>query len=214
VKHEYSIIVKKLSMQHHTVLLVASLLMTTRAFAQIDTTDGTFLHPIPASYAVKQAFEVESLVPIFFMGGYHAALGYRYRKFRFRISVLNGGRLNTERIGISNSSPEFKRYYKTSPGFSFGYNLYKHLELFAFVGLNTFAIEQQSSGIKKNIRSNDVGGGISYQFFCGKIFYAIPGIHVYTRGAKSVDFGDSRYHIPKTDISPEIRIGARLWKQY
>jgi hypothetical protein len=132
VGYEYSFIIKILSMQHYTVLLIASLLMTIPALAQIDT---------------------------------NAALGYRYRKFRFRISVLNGGRLNTERIGISNSSPEFERYYKTSPGFSFGYNLHKHLELFAFVGLNTFAIEQQSSGIKKNIRSNDVGGGISYQFF-------------------------------------------------
>jgi len=201
-------------MQHNIVLLAAFLLLTIPAFAQNDTTYGTFLHPIPASYSVKQAFEIESLVPMFFTGGYHAAVGYRYRKFRFRISVINGGHYNAERAGINNSSPEFKRFYKTSPGFTLGYDLYKHLELFAFVELHTFAIEQQSSGIQKNIRSNDVGGGLSYQFFIGKIFYVQPGVHVYVRGAKSVDFGDTQYHISQTDISPVIRVGARLWRQY
>jgi hypothetical protein len=56
--------------------------------------------------------------------------------------------------------------------------------------------------------------GISYQFFIGRVFYVQPGVHLYLRGNKSADFGGVQYNIPNADISPVIRIGARLWKQY
>lgn len=46
------------------------------------------------SHEVKQAFEAESLFPMFLTGGYHFALGYRYERWRVRVSVINGGSYN------------------------------------------------------------------------------------------------------------------------
>ena len=67
------------------------------------------------SYEVKSAIEVESLVPMFLSGGYHFAVGYRYERFRVRVSIINGGSYDAETAGVNNSSAEFKRFYKTSP---------------------------------------------------------------------------------------------------
>lgn len=66
------------------------------------------------SNTVKQAVEVESLFPMFITGGFHAAVGYRYDRFRIRFSVINGGHYNAEKAGL-NSNDDFKRFYKTSP---------------------------------------------------------------------------------------------------
>lgn len=183
--------------------------------AQNDKTNGsTFWHPIPRNYEVKQAIEVESLVPMFFTGGYHVGVGYRYRKFRVRVSIINGGTYDAEKVGLKNSSPEFKRFYNTSPGIFLGYNIWKNLELYTYLESHTFGIKQESSGITKDIHSVDTGLGISYQFFIGRVFYVQPGIHLYLRGNKSADFSGVQYDIPNADVSPVIRIGARLWKQY
>lgn len=186
----------------------------TTVFAQNDTSTSTFWHPTSRNYAVKQALEVESLVPMFFTGGYHFALGYRYRKFRVRVSVIDGGTYNAETVGVNNSSPAFKRFYNTSPGIFFGYNVWKNLELYTYLESHTFGIQQQSTGIKKDLKSIDTGLGISYQFFIGRVFYVQPGLHLYLRRNNSVDFGDVQYSISNADISPVIRIGARLWRKY
>lgn len=120
------------------------------------------------STSPKQALEVESLFPMFFTGGFHIGAGYRYERFRVRVSLINGGDYNAEKAGVNNLSQDFKRYYKTSPGIFFGYNVWKNLELYGFVELHKFEVEQRSSGIKKDLHSTDYGGGIGYQFFCGK----------------------------------------------
>ncbi|WP_159466988.1 hypothetical protein [Dyadobacter sp. 3J3] len=182
--------------------------------AQTDTSAGTFWHPNPPVYAVKQALEVESLVPMFFTGGYHFALGYRYKKIRIRASVINGGTYNAETAGVKNSSSEFKRYYTTSPGVFFGYNVWKNLEVYTYLEFHTFKITQKNTDLKKDLKSVDTGLGISYQFFIGKVFYIQPGLHLYLRRNNSVNFGEVTYNIPNADISPVIRIGARLWKKY
>ncbi|WP_321331111.1 hypothetical protein [uncultured Bacteroides sp.] len=165
------------------------------------------------SYDVKQAFEVESLFPMFLTGGFHAALGYKYDKFRVRVSVINGGTYNAETAGINNSSSTFKRYYKTSPGIFLGYSIWKNLEVYAYTEFHTFEIEQKSTEIKKDLHSTDVGGGIGYQFFIGRSFYIQPAFHVYYRKSKSLDFGGETYKIPNVDLSPVIRIGYRFWKK-
>jgi hypothetical protein len=202
-------------MKKHIAFFIIIFLITTNIFAQTDTSGVAFWHPKPQNYQVKQALEVESLVPMFFTGGYHYALCYRYHKFRLRASVINGGRYDAEPAGLKNSSPDFKRYYKTSPGFFFGYNIWKNLELYTFLELHTFAIEQKSSGIKKNIHSTDFGGGISYQFFIGHYFYVQPGLHLYLRDNNSVNFNDgTRYNIPKADFAPVLRLGFRYWRKY
>jgi len=164
------------------------------------------------SYAVNNAFEVESLVPMFFTGGYHFGLGYRYHNFRVRVSVINGGKYNAETAGINNSSDNFKRYYKTSPGIFAGYNVWKGLELYTYLEHHTFEIEQKSTGQKKDLKNFDFGGGISYQYFIGRYFYVQPGAHVYLRKDNSISFGHEIYHISNTDLSLVLRLGIRLWE--
>ena len=165
------------------------------------------------SYEVKSAVEVESLVPMFLTGGYHFAVGYRLNRFRIRISVINGGTYDAEPAGVNNSSADFKRFYKTSPGVFFGYNVWRDLELYTYLEDHTFEIEQKSTGIRKNIHSTDTGFGLSYQFFIGRYFYIQPGMHVYARSDNSIDFATARYSIPNIDLSPVIRLGVRLWSK-
>lgn len=189
-------------------------LITYVAHAQTDSVKNSFPKPYPHNYKVKHALEIESLVPMFFTGGYHFALCYRYEKFRFRASVINGGNYDAEPAGINNSSSDFKRYYKPSPGFFAGYNVWKNLELYTFLEFHTFEIEQKSSGIRKDIHSTDKGAGISYQFFIGRSFYIQPGFHIYLRGDHSLDFNSQQYNIPNIDLAPVLRLGYRFWKKY
>ncbi|MFD2935172.1 hypothetical protein [Spirosoma flavum] len=151
---------------------------------------------------MKKALEVESLVPMFFTGGYHVGVGYRYHKFRVRVSVINGGTYNAETVGINNSSPAFKRFYNTSPGIFYGYNVWKNLELYTYLESHTFRIEQESTGVRKDIHSIDSGLGVSYQFFVGRYFYVQPGLHLYLRRNNSANFGDIHYTISNADVSP------------
>ena len=150
---------------------------------------------------------------MFLTGGYHIGLGYRYYKFRFRVSVINGGTYDAETAGTKNSSPEFKRYYKTSPGFFLGYNVWKNLEVYSFLELHTFEIEQQSTGLKRDIHSTDFGGGFSYQFFFGRHIYLQPGFHIYLRGNNTAVFNTTVYNIPNVDLAPVVRIGYRFWSK-
>lgn len=194
-------------------LLSLLLLLSVSAIAQNDFVVSLFKQ-FPANYDVKQAIEVESLFPMFFTGGYHFGLGYRYKKIRVRVSVINGGSYNAEPAGISNSAGNFKRYYKTSPGFFAGYNVWKNLEVYAFLEYHTFKIEQKSTGQCQDLKSVDFGPGIGYQFFIGRYLYIQPAFHMYIRGNKSQAFSSQVYNIPNIDLSPVVRIGCRLWKQF
>jgi len=201
-------------MKKQLVSFAAFILWSVTAFAQADSTEGTFWNPIPAMHEAKQAVEVESLFPMFFYGGFHAGVGYRYDKFRVRISVINSGTYDGEPAGTKNSSPDYKRYYKTSPGFFLGYSVWRTLEIYGYLELHTFEITQKSTGLTRDIHSTDVGGGISYQFFFGRHLYLQPGFHIYFRGDHSADFNGVTYKIPNVDLAPVIRIGYRLWSTY
>lgn len=195
-------------------VVMISLLTGEAGFSQ-SSQSGTFLKPVPANYEVKQAIEIESLVPMYFFGGYHIGAGYRYKHFRARISVINGGTFDAEKLGLNNSSPGYKRYYTTSPGLFLGYNIWKNLEIYGYYENHTYKIEQVASAEKKNLRSDDMGIGISYQFFIGRTFYIQPGFHTYFRGDNSVSFSDNGvYSISNTDLSVVVRLGARIWKRY
>jgi len=184
-------------------IITASVLLTVNLFAQESNTQK----------GSKQALEVESLFPMFFTGGFHLGLGYRYNDFRIRVSVINGGSYNAETAGLNNSSDNFKRYYKTSPGIFFGYNVWKDLELYTYTEFHTFEIEQKSTGIKKDLHSVDFGGGVGYQFFVWKGIYVQPAFHIYLRKDKSLSFNEETYTIPGVDLSPVIRIGYRFWSK-
>lgn len=193
-------------MKTNWLFLLLFFVLTTTLFSQ-DQQSSTK----PRSYEVKQAFEVESLVPMFLTGGYHFAIGYRYDKFRVRASVINGGSYDSETAGINNNSSEFKRFYKTSPGIFLGYNVWKNLELYGFAEFHTFSIQQKSTKIEKDIHSIDLGGGVGYQFFIGRYFYIQPAVHIYCRKDHSLDFESTKYNISNIDFSPVLRLGVRLW---
>lgn len=195
-------------------ILIALLLSVLQSIGQSQPSACTFWTPSPRNYEVKEAWEVESLFPMFLSGGYHVGLGYRYNHFRFRVSVINGGSYDAEPAGVNNSKQDFKRYYKTSPGFFVGYNIWRNLELYTYLELHTFEIEQKSSGISQNIHSTDFGGGLSYQLFLGRHVYLQPGMHIYLRASQSASFNGDIYHIPNVDLSPVIRIGYRFWSKY
>jgi hypothetical protein len=198
--------------QTKNLVFTLLLLFSVSSIAQ-NKEGSTFLKPIPANYEVKHAIEVESLFPMFFFGGYHIGVGYRYKKFRVRVSLINGGTYDTEPAGVRSNS-DFKRYYKPSPGIFLGYNIWKNLEIYAYLEHHTFQITQKSTGDTRNIVSIDFGPGIGYQFFIGRYLYIQPAMHVYFRTNNSADFGTQTYHIPNVDLSPVIRVGVRLWKQF
>jgi hypothetical protein len=176
---------------------------------------SNFWHPKPANYEVRQAFEVESLVPMFFTGGYHIGVGYRYNKFRIRASVINGGSYNADNASPEGTVEDYERLYETSPGIFLGYNIWKNLELYGYYEYHTFEVNQLSTKESQEVISNDVGLGLSYQFFIGRAFYIQPGIHTYFRSEKQLTFSDGEtYKLPTIEISPVIRLGVRLWKQY
>lgn len=180
-------------------------------FITVVLTINVFAQENNFSTNANQALEVESLFPMFFTGGFHLGVGYRYNDFRVRLSVINGGSYNAEGAGLHNSSKEFKRYYKTSPGIFIGYNLWRNLELYTYIELHTFEVEQKNTGVKKNLHSTDFGGGVGYQFFLWKGLYIQPAFHIYLRKEKSLNFDNTVYNIPKIDLSPVIRIGYRFW---
>ena len=194
----------------YAVLLLNSINLS----AQSDTGKSTFWHPKPRNYEVKHALEVESLFPMFFTGGYHFAVGYRYKRFRVRFSVINGGTYNAETAGLNGKPAEFNRFYETSPGIFLGYNIWKNLDLYTYVESHTFTIQQRSTGIEKDTHTYDFGLGTSYQIFFGRYIYLQPGFHLYLRADHHVDFGSVRYNIPNVDLSPVIRIGIRYWRKY
>ena len=195
-------------MKTNWLFLLLFLTLTTTLFSQ-DQQSSTK----PRSYEVKEAFEIESLVPMFLTGGYHFAIGYRYDKFRVRASIINGGTYDAETAGINNTSSEFKRFYKTSPGIFFGYSVWKNLELYGFAEFHTFSIQQKSTKIEKDIHSIDLGGGVGYQFFIGRYFYIQPALHIYCRKDHRLDFEGRKYNISNIDFSPVLRLGVRLWSK-
>jgi hypothetical protein len=197
-----------------SIILAAILSLNSQVFSQNDNGDS-FLKPNPRNYQVNQALELESLLPMFFYGGWHLGVGYRYEKFRLRLSVINGGDYNADVQSIDGSIDGYKRYYTTSPGIFLGYNVWKNLEVYGYYERHTFEIEQLATAEKQDIHSNDVGIGVSYQFFIGRTFYIQPGIHSYFRSEQSTTFENGlTYTIPTFELTPIVRIGARVWKKY
>ncbi len=196
------------------VALVVFLIISAQVFGRSDSMRSNFWHPVPRNYEVQHALEVESLFPMFFTGGYHFALGYRYKKIRVRFSVINGGTYNAETAGVDGKSGEFNRFYQTSPGIFLGYNIWKILDLYTYVESHTFTIQQRSTGVEHDMHTYDFGLGTSYQLFLGRYIYLQPGFHFYIRADHHVDFGAVRYNIPNIDLSPVIRIGIRYWRRY
>jgi hypothetical protein len=138
------------------ILMMLLYIITASIWGQTNTSEKRNSNEVTkSSYNVNQAFEIESLVPMFFTGGYHLCIGYRYEKVRIRVSVINGGTYDAEPAGLKNSSSDFKRYYRTSPGVFLGYNVWENLEVYSYLELHTFAIEEKKTGVQKDLKSAD-----------------------------------------------------------
>ncbi len=189
--------------------------VSSQLFSQSSDSTDSIWHLFSENKAqVSSAFEVESLFPMFFYGGYHFGIGYRFSDFRIRASVIKGGTYDVEPNGINNSKDSFERYYaKPGYGIFFGYNIWQNWDFYTYIERHTFGITQKASSQELMLYSTDFGFGTSYQLFIGKWFYLQPGVHFYFRGSQSVQFTNGQdYSIPQVDISPVIRAGIRIWQ--
>ncbi len=193
-------------------ILLLGLLFTCSVslFAQTDTT-STFWDPNPSDYSVKKAFEIEAVPFVYLSKGYHLSLGFRYNKFRFRASVINAGTFSSE-----TTNDKFERFEtKGTFGLFAGYFIWKNLETYVFVDRQIFDIKQKNTSEVRQINSITPGLGIGYQFFIGRYFYIQPGLHLYMRAGKDIQFSDNTtYSLSSVDFTPVIRIGFRPWKEF
>jgi hypothetical protein len=68
---------------------------------------------------------------------------------------------------------------------------------------------------KQDIRSNDLGIGVSYQFFIGRTFTFSPGFIVISGRSKAQRLRTAKPILfQRLNLTPIVRIGARLWKKY
>jgi hypothetical protein len=156
-------------------------------------------------------WQVESLVPMFFFGGYHAAVGYRQGNFRIRASVIYGGDYDAEQAGADNSANAFKRFYDQGSYGVFGdYFIWKGLHAFVFVESHNWIIESKGNDARNTMSTIDYGPGIGYQFYIGDRFYIQPAIHLYFRDSKTISVGNETYSIPSMDRSFVLRLGYNL----
>jgi hypothetical protein len=178
--------------------------------AQTDK-NSTFWKPSPRNYEVKHALEVEAVPFVYLSNGYHLSLGYRYKKFRFRVSTIDAGTFNSE-----TKNNQFERFEtKGTFGVFAGYNVWKNLETYVFVDRQLFDIKQKSTSEIKQVNSITPGLGIGYQFFIGRYFYIQPALHLYVRGSQDILFSDNtNYSISTVDFTPVIRLGIRPWKKF
>lgn len=179
--------------------------------AQSEENSETFWKPNPPNYSVSQAFEIEAVPFVYLSGGYHASIGYRYKKFRFRVSVIDAGTFDSD-----NSTDDFERF-ETSGTFGVfaGYNVWKNLETYVFIDRQVFDIKQVESNEINTLKAVSPGLGVSYQFFIGRHFYIQPGLHLYTRGSQTMTFTNGEnYELSSIDFFPVVRLGVRLWKKY
>ena len=165
--------------------------------------------------ASPTAIEIESLVPMFFYGGYHAAVAFRFDRFRVRASIINSGSYDAEPAGLVNSSPHFSRYYDNgSCGVFFDYfpfsdPLFGGLHVYAFFESHQWRIVNNDTKQSAAMHTFDVGPGLGYQLLFWNLLYIQPGIHFYFRSAPPIDVGGEQYTIPSIDFSPVLRIGVR-----
>ncbi|MEQ1534214.1 MAG: hypothetical protein HOO97_02875 [Sideroxydans sp.] len=150
-------------------------------------------------------WEVESLVPIYFFGGSHAAIGARVDDWRVRTSCIDGGRYDYE---PKNQAVE--RNLGKGCGVFLGYFFTPNWEVYLFVEKQSYQVTHRTTLETHRFDVIDVGPGVGYQYFIGKDFYVQPALHLYWRPSQSKVIGGSNYSLPNTDISVVARLGYRF----
>lgn len=145
---------------------------------------------------------------------FHFAVGYRYHKFRFRASIINGGTYNADAQAVGDVDEGYNGITPHHPDFSWDTTCGKKLWKYGYYERHTFEVEQMATG-ENRISPPMISGSESVTsfLFC-RTFYIQPGIHSYFRAEQSINFNDGgTYTIPTFELSPVVRIGARLWRE-
>ena len=185
---------RKLQMNYNTLKIAASLML---------------LSIIPmksyASEDVELTYEFESLVPMYFYGGYHLAAGVRYKAYRFRVSCIDGGNFDYEA-----SDNNFERNLGTGCGVFAGYFLNENLHVYGYVENQSYIVTKRNSGIQAKFDVVDIGGGVGYQYFLTTKIYVQPALHLYWRKPQTKTIDGSDYTLRAVDILPTVRIGYQF----
>lgn len=164
----------------------------------------------------KFEVNVESIVPLYFTKGYHVALGFRYKFFRVRTSVIYGGTYDAERSGINDSADSFKRHYDYGGwGFFFGFFPFTQrwldgFHVYVFFEHHRWKIVNKANDQTAKLDSFDMGPGIGYQLVMFNYFYLQPAFHFYMRKGQTTLVGGQPYSLPRFDCTAVLRLGIRL----
>ena len=158
-----------------------------------------------ANSGTELTYEIESLLPMYFYGGYHLAVGARYKEYRFRVSCIDGGNFDYER-----NDNNFERNLGKGCGLFSGYFLNDNWHIYGFLENQSYIVTKRDSGIKSEFDVIDIGGGIGYQCFLTKKIYIQPALHLYWRNPQTKIIDGSNFTLREVDILPTIRMGYRF----
>lgn len=150
-------------------------------------------------------YEIESLFPMYFMGGYHMAAGVRWKDLRVRASCIDGGHYEYEP-----NNRQFERNLGTGCGIFFGYFLWKYLHAYFYIEAQNYIVSNRDTHDSVRFDVVDIGPGLGYQYFIYKKIYIQPAAHLYWREKQQKLVGGTRYTLRNIDVSPTIRIGYRF----
>lgn len=150
-------------------------------------------------------YEVESLFPMYFMGGYHMAAGVRWKDLRVRASCIDGGHYDYEP-----NNKHFERNLGSGCGIFFGYFLWRNLHAYVYVEAQNYIVSDRDTHASKRFDVIDIGPGLGYQYFFYKNIYIQPAAHLYWRQKQQKLVGGTLFTLRNIDVSPTIRIGYRF----
>lgn len=149
--------------------------------------------------------EVESLFPMFLMGGSHLAVGLRQNQWRLRASCIDGGNYDFEP-----DNDTFERNLSKGCGLFMGYFFHQGWHAYLFIERQEYIVTRRDTGVSATFPVTDIGPGIGYQYFLTRDIYLQPALHLYWRkkAEKTIDGID--YTLRNIDLSPVLRLGYQF----
>lgn len=156
-------------------------------------------------------FEVETQLPCFIAGGYHASFGVRYGAFRMRAEVQNSGTVNFGQFALAGKTSDYKRYVDdVSAGVNIDYYISSRLFVSGSVYSRNWNIHHDASGAEKQLRTLDFAIGAGYQYYVYNNWYVQAAFGATFRKEKTISFANTKYTIGSTDILPMLRVGYQF----
>jgi hypothetical protein len=149
--------------------------------------------------------EIETLFPMFFMNGYHLAVGLRQNQWRLRASCIDGGNYDYEP-----NNDVFERNLGKGCGLFMGHFFDRHWHAYLFIERQEYIVTRRSSGASATFRVTDIGPGLGYQYFLTKDLYLQPALHLYWREKASKTIDGIDYTLRNSDVSLTVRLGYQF----